>query len=149
MVENVELTNMCMICDSNGNVLVQHRVKSWCGWTFPGGHVEAHESFIESTIREVKEETNLDISNLKLVALKQWVNNGVRNVVILYKTNCYTGTLKSSDEGEMKWVSIEELYNMELPVTFKEMLDLYLGDSKSEMVLTKIDGTDEWCIKNK
>lgn len=149
MVEKIELTNMCMIYDDKGNVLVQHRIKSWKGWTFPGGHVEAHESFVDSTIREIKEETNLDISNLKLVALKQWENDNVRHVVILYKTNRYSGELISSDEGEMKWVNIDELYQMELPNTFKEMLDLYQDDSKNEMILSKKNNTNEWNIITK
>ena len=42
----------------------------------------------------------------------------------MYKTNYYAGELKSSDEGEMKWVSVEELYKMKLPRTYKEMLDM-------------------------
>lgn len=42
MNENVEITNICMIYNDDGNVLVQHRIKSWKGWTFPEGHVEAH-----------------------------------------------------------------------------------------------------------
>lgn len=64
MIEKIELTNMCMIYDNEGNVLVQHRVKSWTGWTFPGSHVEPHESFVDSTIREIKEETNYQSSQL-------------------------------------------------------------------------------------
>lgn len=33
-IEKAELTNMCMIYD-NEKVLVQNRVKSWCGIAFP------------------------------------------------------------------------------------------------------------------
>ena len=61
----VELTNMVMVKDeSTGKLLVQERVKSWKGISFPGGHVEPGESFVDSAIREVKEETGLDIRNL-------------------------------------------------------------------------------------
>ena len=42
-----ELTNMCMIYKDN-KVLVQERVKSWKGISFPGGHVEDGESVIWS-----------------------------------------------------------------------------------------------------
>lgn len=39
--EKTVLTNMCMIYDDDGNVLVQDRRDSdWGGITFPGGHVE-------------------------------------------------------------------------------------------------------------
>ena len=43
--EEVELTNMCMISDGKGNVLVQNKIGNadWSGWNFPGGHVEKGE----------------------------------------------------------------------------------------------------------
>ena len=45
--EQVTLTNMCMVYDDNGNVLVQDKVDSdWGGLTFPGGHIEKGESFV-------------------------------------------------------------------------------------------------------
>ena len=40
--ETVELTNMCMVEDGKGNVLVQNRLDpNWSGIVYPGGHVEA------------------------------------------------------------------------------------------------------------
>lgn len=68
--EKIELTNMCMIYDNNGNVVVQDKInQSWGGITFPGGHIEKQESFVDSVIREVKEETGLIIKILNYVAL--------------------------------------------------------------------------------
>ena len=61
----VEFTNMVMVEDrASGKVLVQERRKSWTGLSFPGGHVEQGESIVDSAIREVKEETGLDVKNL-------------------------------------------------------------------------------------
>lgn len=69
--EKIELTNMCMIYDNNGNVVVQDKInQSWGGITFPGGHIEKQESFVDSVIREVKEETGLIIKNPKLCGIK-------------------------------------------------------------------------------
>ena len=71
--EKAELTNMCMIYDGAGRVVVQDKVgKNWGGITFPGGHVEKDESFVDSVIREVKEETGLDIQSPKLCGIKWW-----------------------------------------------------------------------------
>lgn len=42
---------MCMIYDDNGKILIQDRMKSWCGLAFPGGHLELKESIVESVIR--------------------------------------------------------------------------------------------------
>ena len=54
--EKCILTNMCMIYDKN-RILVQDRKDpDWPGVTFPGGHIEPGESFVGSTIREIKED---------------------------------------------------------------------------------------------
>ena len=60
----IKLTNMCMI-EKDDMVLVQLREKKdWPGITFPGGKVEKQESIYASCIREVKEETGLDVKHL-------------------------------------------------------------------------------------
>ena len=65
-VERTVLTNMCMVTDGS-RVLVQQRSDpKWPGIVFPGGHVEPGESFVDSTVREVYEETGLNVSNLRL-----------------------------------------------------------------------------------
>ena len=71
--ERAVFTNMCMISDGRGNVLVQdRRADDWPGITFPGGHVEPGESFSQSVIREVREETGLTIEHPRLVGIKQF-----------------------------------------------------------------------------
>ena len=68
--EKVCFMNMCMILDGKGNVLALDKVNdSYTGTTFPGGHVEPGETFTESVIREIYEETGLTISNPKLTGI--------------------------------------------------------------------------------
>ena len=88
--EQAIFTNMCMIYDHKGNVLVQNRVKNWCGVAFPGGHLENMESIVDSVKREILEETCLIINNLSLCGVKQWFSDDIRNVCFLYKTCDYS-----------------------------------------------------------
>ncbi len=132
--ETAIFTNMCMVYDNKGNVLVQNRKdKKWSGITFPGGHVELTESFSDSVIREVLEETGLIIESPQLCGVKQWQeNDGVRYVVLCYKTNHFSGNLLSSDEGEVSWVHLSEIHKMKLASGMEYMLQLFINDDISE-----------------
>lgn len=129
--EQVILSNMCMIVNGS-KVLVQQRVKSWVGVAFPGGHVEKHESIVDSTIREIKEETGLNISNLKLCGIKQWFKDDIRYVCFLFKTDTFEGEVTSNDEGRNFWVERDELKNYVLASNFEIMLEVFEKDQYSE-----------------
>lgn len=130
--EFVELTVLCMVYDDH-KILLQNRVKNdWKGYTFPGGHVEKGESFVEATIREIKEETGLTVKNLQLCGIKQFPIDHGRYIVLLYKTNQYEGHLISSQEGEMKWIDRKSLENIELVEDFMELLQVFDQDDLSE-----------------
>lgn len=132
--EDVELMNMCMVYDGE-QVLVQNRVaKSWSGIAFPGGHIEKKESFTEAVIREVYEETGLTISFPKLCGIKSWYKGDTRCIVLLYKTNSYAGELRSSREGEVSWVNIKDLKQMNLAQDMFELLNVFVDDSIQEFI---------------
>ena len=145
--ESAVFTNMCMIYDNNGNILVINRKNpDWSGVTFRGGHVEKGESFVESVVREVKEETGLDIDNPRLCGSKQFQDKeDNRYVVLFYKTNRFSGQLKSSDEGEVFWIPRSELQNYNLSVDFMDMVKIFESDELSEFYYYKED--DTWRFK--
>lgn len=108
----IELTNMCMLRREDGCVLVQNRRDpDWGGLTFPGGHVEPGESLVDSVIREMKEETGLTIRNPRLIGSKSWMqkDGSGRYLVLLYTAEEYEGELHSSEEGDVRWMSIDEM----------------------------------------
>ncbi len=141
--EKAIFTNMCMICDGD-KILVQNRLNpDWPGLTFPGGHVEPQESFVDSVIREVKEETGLTIKKPQICGLKQFLTeNNERYVVLFFKTNKFSGDVISSREGEVFWIRPEELTAYPLAEDFLEMYQVFVSD-KSEFYYFKSDG-EEW-----
>ncbi len=131
MENEIILTNMVMIYDDNDNILVQNRVaKDWPGINFPGGHVKYDESIEESCIREIKEETGLDISNLHFCGFYEWniIKNHKRHLAMLYKTKDYSGALKSSREGEMIWIKIKEINKYQQSVDFDKVLEVMINN---------------------
>lgn len=132
----VEFTNMVMVEDKNtGKVLVQERQKSWTGLSFPGGHVEPFESIVDSAIREVKEETGLEIKNLRQCGVIHWVHKtrGDRYIVFLFKTSDFSGELISeTDEGKVFWIGIDELKNEKLSKNFGNYIPMFTNDELCE-----------------
>lgn len=123
-----------MIEDGKGNVVVQDRIKTWKGLAFPGGKVEKGESFVESAIREVKEETGLEVSSLQLCGVKQFQTElDERYIVFLYKTDVYKGTLVSSDEGEVKWIPLNQLKKADTVEDFDQLLEVFQKPSVAEL----------------
>lgn len=132
--EKAIITNMCMIENEDGQILVQNRnSEDWPGVTLPGGKVEKSESFVDSVVREVFEETGLTIHNPQICGTKQFqTDQDERYIVLMYRANQFSETLRSSDEGEVFWINKNELNNFELANDFEEMFRVMDSDSLSE-----------------
>ncbi len=132
--ESVELTTLVMVEDSQGRILLQDRVDtSFGGLCFPGGHVEPGESIVLSAIREVREETGLTVSNLRLSGIKQFPISGGRYLVFLFKTDTYSGVLQNSGEGLVDWYYRTEITAKRASDNFEQMLSVVDSDDLSEM----------------
>ncbi|MDO4282968.1 MAG: 8-oxo-dGTP diphosphatase [Clostridia bacterium] len=145
-ITNTILTNMCMIENDKGEVVVQDRVGKWCGIAFPGGHVEKGESFHESVIREIKEETGLTISNVKLCGIKDWYDekNDIRNIILLYKTKDFEGELLGETyEGKVFWTKLEDIKNLNTADSFLESIEVFTNDHVNEFFFEETN-TDHW-----
>lgn len=145
--EKAIFTNMCMITDGSGNVLVEDRLNpDWPGVTFPGGHVEPGESFVDSVIREVYEETGLTIDDPVLCGVKQFqTDDDARYVVFFFKANRYHGQLHSSDEGKVYWIPREKLSQQKLSIDMMDMVAVMESDQLSEFYYYIEDGN--WKMK--
>ena len=144
--ENAVFTNMCMIYDGDKILVQDKKDSSWSGVCFPGGHVEKGESFVDSVIREIFEETGLIIEDVRLCGIKQWTGD-YRYIVLFYKTDKYSGELKSSDEGEMFWIDRKDIGKYKLAPGFDTMYEVFIDDNLSENYHF-FDG-DEWKRLNK
>ncbi|MBO7451039.1 MAG: 8-oxo-dGTP diphosphatase [Clostridiales bacterium] len=142
--ENVELTVLCLI-QKGSRILLQNRIKEdWKGYTLPGGHVEPGESFVDAVIREMKEETGLDIIKPKLVGIKQFPTENGRYIVLLFKAEEFTGTIRSSEEGEIEWVDEDSLSEINTVSDLRDLLKVFNDPDLNEFQYI-VDG-DNWTI---
>ena len=97
-------------------------VKNWKrGWEFPGGYVENGESLQSAAIREVKEESGIEIQLSKMCGLIQDVNNS--RCTVLFLGNPLSGTLTGGDDAlDARYYSIEEALNKVTWKTYKERI---------------------------
>lgn len=125
-MEKIILTNMCLIENKKTKeVLTINRVKDWWGVAFPGGHIEEGEPIVLSVLREIKEETNIDIDNLIFCGIRDWYDpvENERNIVFMFKTSTYSGNLiEDNVEGKLQWRKLDEIKEEEFSEgLYKEM----------------------------
>ena len=130
--EEVTFTDMCMIRDGDRVLIQDRRDPDWPGVAFPGGHVERGEAFADAVIREVWEETGLAVSAPRLTGIKDWYDKGRRYVVLLYRADRFSGVLRSSEEGEVRWVPLAQLGKETLAQDMADMLRVFLEEDLSE-----------------
>lgn len=87
----------------------------------PAGRIELGEELKETAQRELKEETNLDVSLDNLILLKKtWKakikrkdGNKEFSLKVFYSNN-FSGDLKSNEETSPKWININEIEKLDL-----------------------------------
>ena len=108
-----------VIVNKEGKILLQSRADRDL-WGLPGGCQELEESFKDTVIREIKEETNLDVKeeDLELIDIvsgksrRNSYSNGdvVINNTALYCVRKYSGELKWDEESkEMRFFDLKDL----------------------------------------
>jgi len=96
---------------SHGNVeilLIKHLNGGY--WSFPKGHVEAGETEEETAIREVKEETNIDIiidSTFREVVTYSPKKDTMKDVVyFLARAKNFDHIPQTTEIAQVKWVEL-------------------------------------------
>ena len=121
------LTMRGIIKNGNDEILVLKRhPKSKtdpCMWELPGGKVERGEHFSDALVREIAEETSLDV---KVGDFCEAVQNDYmhkRTVQVMMYLEDISGEVKISDEHtDWMWADLEKLKNMELSSSLEKVL---------------------------
>jgi 8-oxo-dGTP diphosphatase len=110
-------TTLCYI-EQDGKYLMLLRNKKRVDinknkWVGVGGKFEEGESPEECLLREVKEETGLTLLDYRFRGVVTFVSDewGCEHM-FLYTANHFEGNLTECEEGELRWISKEEVPNL-------------------------------------
>lgn len=115
-------------------------IKQYAGhWSFPKGHVENDETEIETAIREIKEETNIDVEiddGFRQVITYSPKKNVMKDVVF-FLAKPISDNLKKQDSEiiDIGYFSIEDSFNMIIHNDVKKVLEELVNYLEKEKVL--------------
>lgn len=109
-----------LIYNDKNEVFLARGLKWKNYWTVPGGHLEWGESFEECVRREVKEETNMEISNIEFLKIQEAIfppnYHKEKHMVFLNfcaKAESYDVVL-DEEHSEYKWFKLEDIPTEEI-----------------------------------
>tara|TARA_B100001123_G_C14961971_1_gene888045 strand:+ start:255 stop:698 length:444 start_codon:yes stop_codon:yes gene_type:complete len=109
-MDKKEVSKVMIVDNNKVLLLLRSRDSHWkpLYWDFPGGHLKNDENWVEGAVRETKEETDLDISDLQLVHL-----DGIEERLRFFKTTNFSGeiTLDTVENEDYMWLKVEDLPN--------------------------------------
>lgn len=151
------LTTLCYI-ERDDSYLMMHRVKKENDinknkWIGVGGHFEESETPEECLLREVREETGLELTSWKLRGIITFSTDIYpTEYMFLYTADGYTGEMIECNEGNLEWVKKADVYDLPIwegdKVFFKlleeqeEFFSLKLRYEGDKLVETVLNGKE-------
>ena len=123
----------CIIIENNKVLLIQQNEGHW---GFPKGHVEDGETEIETAIREVKEETNIDVIPYESKRYEQEyvMKNGILKQVVFFLAKSTSSEIKAQEceIKNIKWFNFEEAFSIITYENTKNLLKQVLKENGYE-----------------
>ncbi|WP_179298623.1 8-oxo-dGTP diphosphatase [Evansella halocellulosilytica] len=127
---------VCLVQDGDQVLLLNRQHDDFEGYIPPGGKVDFPESFVEGAIREVKEETGLEVYNLIYKGLYEYVNpeKNERYMIFNYLTKDFTGELiENGTEGKPVWVNMKDGDQLPMQKSIRRRFPLFFEGNTFEI----------------
>lgn len=113
-------------------------------WIGVGGKMERGETPEECAVRETREETGLTLKSLKLKGVVEFVSKKWEDErMYLYTSDSFEGELAECDEGELRWIPKEKVFDLPLWEGDRVFLNYLLVDKPFFHIEVRYDERDE------
>ena len=102
---------LCIITKGN-RILLMEKLRGFGKGLIsaPGGKINKNETHEKAAIREVKEEVNVDVSNLKYHGKIEFFSaNSKEWIVHVFSTKTVKGSVKNTEEAIPEWIDVKKI----------------------------------------
>ncbi|MBQ9233123.1 MAG: 8-oxo-dGTP diphosphatase [Lachnospiraceae bacterium] len=133
MINKSEHTTLCYIIKDKKMLMMLRNKKEQDvnegKWIGVGGHFEFGESPDECLLREVNEETGLNLTEYRARGIITFCYGDIVEYMHLYTADEFTGELTDCDEGELSWIDIDKVMELNLWEGDRIFLKLLIDDA--------------------
>lgn len=106
-----EEATLCYLVDDGRVLLIEKKRGLGAGkYNAPGGKLEFQETPTEAVEREVKEETNIELSDPERIGSVRFVVDGSREMYIhVFTATGYEGRVEESEEAKPEWHDVDRI----------------------------------------
>lgn len=128
-----------LIFNSENNVLMLRTAKWSRKWGIPGGKIRLGEPMEDAARREILEEVNLELDDVRFEMIQDCVNPAeffkrAHFILLNFTARARPGDVKLNDEAqEWKWVSLEDALRMDLNRPTRTLIEHYLDRTSCEL----------------
>jgi len=135
MENKIIIGNVCFIRDLKSEqilLLKRSRAPMKGYYTGVGGKTDFYEDIHRSCLREIKEETGLDVFDLTCKGVLKTIQEGAGSswILFMYVAEQFSGDLIECDEGELRWFSYKQIPTLPMIDFVREILPSILMDGQ-------------------
>lgn len=132
-MQHYRITGCAVVLDRESRILLKKDPER--GWELPGGHVEGEETIPEAVVREVKEETGIEIEVIKLCGVTQDIAHQTCHT--FWSARAVGGRLTTGEESLASgFFTVEEALKRIRRQDFRDELEHCLDESAHPFFMT-------------